>query len=58
MPKCTHDPTDPWAYGKHRRRSEKPCKAALRAYAKYMKTYRIRTNRTRSHLEPNKKDPS
>lgn len=54
--RCTHDPNSPWAYAGHRNRNERPCKAALAAYARYMRSYRARTGRTKHRLVPNKED--
>lgn len=50
--KCFHDPNDPHAYAKHRRRGIPQCKASLKAWAAYVRAYRIRTGITRSRLVP------
>ena len=53
---CIHDPDDPWAYAAHRRQRHKPCPASLKAYAAYMKAYRIRRGLTNHRLVPITKD--
>lgn len=53
---CVHAADDPWAYAAHRRQGFKPCKASLKAYAAYMKAYRIRRGLTKHRLVPITKD--
>ena len=49
---CFHDPNDPYAYAKHRRRGTTPCPAALKAWAKWVREYRIARGITKNRLVP------